>query len=54
MTVNEARMQLVNVTTPEAAEGRLVLALAYAMDDLEKAVREEGPRVPLEDSPLPK
>lgn len=54
MTVTEARQQLVNVLTPEAAEGRLVLAIAYAMDDLEKAVREAGPQVPLEDNPLPK
>ena len=54
MTVNEARLQLMNVTTPEAAQGRLDLAIAYAMDDLEKAVREAGPQVPLEDSPLPK
>ena len=54
MTVNKARLQLMNVTTPEAAEGRLALAMSYAMDDLEKATREEGPRVPLEDNPLPK
>jgi hypothetical protein len=51
MTINEARMQLINVTTTEASEKRLILAIAYAMDDLEKAVREAGAQVPLEDNP---
>lgn len=53
MTITEARQQLVNVLTPEAAESRLVLAIAYAMDDLEKATREAGPQIPLEDGELP-
>lgn len=49
MTINEARLQLMNTATPEAAEARLALAIAYAMDALEKAVREAGPQIPLED-----
>lgn len=46
MTINEARFALMNIVDPEVSDAHLAQAVAYAMDDLEKATRLAGLQVP--------